>query len=528
MTRSAAEQEKVLDFMGRPEAYASRPAEIERIETHASYVFLAGPDAYKIKRAVKYAFLDFSTLEKRRLACLNELAINRRAAPRLYLEVVPITYGKNGVFRISGEGIPVEWAVHMRRFDQAKLYDRMAAEGRLPLAAMAPLGREIARFHAGADRFLKAGLGVDSLLTVLHDNEAAFASDAALFAPESVRELSHAARRGLAALAPLLKERALNGFVRHCHGDLHLRNIVEIEGAPVLFDAIEFDDAIATVDVLHDLAFLLMDLGARALTGHANAVLNAYLDADAHTANLLGLKALPLFLSLRAMVRAKVELLRARRSTDASDAGVRASAYFALAMDHLRTRAPRLIAIGGLSGSGKSTVARMLAPRIGSFPGAVHVRSDVERKRLFGVSADTALPEAAYTPELTEIVYATCRKRARLALEGGQTVIVDAVHALAAERDRIAAIAAEAGVAFAGLWLEAPRAVLRERVMRRKADVSDATTAIVDRQLAYDIGRQDFAVIDASRPLEQVVRSCLARIGEVAPQGWLKRAEPNG
>ncbi len=170
----------------------------------------------------------------------------------------------------------------------------------------------------------------------------------------------------------------------------------------------------------------------------------------------------------------------------------------------------------------------MLAPRIGSFPGAVHVRSDVERKRLFGVSADTALPEAAYTPELTEIVYATCRKRARLALEGGQTVIVDAVHALPAERDRIAAIAAEAGVAFAGLWLEAPRAVLRERVTRREADVSDATPAIVDRQLAYDIGPQGFAVIDAGRPLEQVVRSCLARIGEVAPQGWLKRAEPNG
>ncbi len=528
MTRSTGEQEKVLEFMGRPEAYDPRPAGIERIETHASYVFLAGAHAYKIKRAVKYAFLDFSTLEKRRLACVNELAVNRRAAPHLYLEVVPITHGKNCVFRIGGEGSPVEWAVHMRRFDQAKLYDRMAAEGRLPLAAMAPLGREIARFHASADRFLKAELGVDSLLQVLQDNERAFASDETLFAPESVRELSHAARRGLTALSPLLKARALNGFVRHCHGDLHLRNIVEIEGAPVLFDAIEFDDAIATVDVLHDLAFLLMDLGARALTGHANAVLNAYLDADAHTRNLLGLEALPLFLSLRAMVRAKVELLRAQRSNEVSDAGARASAYFALAMDHLRIRAPRLIAIGGLSGSGKSTVARMLAPRIGSFPGAVHVRSDVERKRLWGVSADTTLPEAAYTAQLTETVYATCRKRARLALEGGQTVIVDAVHALPAERDRIAAIAEEAGVAFAGLWLEAPRAVLRERVLRREADVSDATPAILDRQLAYDLGPQDFAVIDAGRPLEQVVRSCLARIGEVAPQGWLKRGEPNG
>ena len=304
--------------------------------------------------------------------------------------------------------------------------------------------------------------------------------------------------------------------MRHCHGDLHLRNIVEIDGAPVLFDAIEFDDRLATIDVLYDLAFLLMDLGARALTGHANAVLNAYLDADGRTGNLIGLKALPLFLSLRAMIRAKVELLRAEASAEASDAAARAGAYFALASDYLRMAVPRLIVIGGVSGSGKSTVARALAPRIGSFPGAVHVRSDVERKRLFGVQADQTLPAEAYTPELTEIVYATCRKRAAMALEGGQTVIVDAVHALPEERDRIEAVAAQAGVAFAGLWLEAPRAVLRDRVARRMGDVSDATPAIVDAQLAYDIGPQNFALIDGSKPLEEVIRACLARIGEGA------------
>ena len=148
----------------------------------------------------------------------------------------------------------------------------------------------------------------------------------------------------------------------------------------------------------------------------------------------------------------------------------------------------------------------------------MHVRSDIERKRLFGVSADTRLPEEAYTPELTEIVYATCRKRAAMVLEGGRTVIVDAVHARSEERDRIAAVAAEAGVAFAGLWLQAPRALLRQRVARRELDVSDATPAVVDRQLAFDIGPQNFVVIDASGPLEQVTTMCLARIGEGTPR----------
>ena len=226
------------------------------------------------------------------------------------------------------------------------------------------------------------------------------------------------------------------------------------------------------------------------------------------------------------MIRAKVELLRGEQSAEPTDAATRASAYFALAGDHLQVRAPRLIAIGGVSGSGKSTVARALAPRIGSFPGAVHVRSDVERKRLFGVSADAKLPEHAYTQEITDIVYAICRKRAGIALEGGQTVIVDAVHARPEERDSIAALAARAGVDFTGLWLQAPRSVLRERVGRRQRDVSDATPQIVDRQLAFDIGPQSFAVIDAKRPLEQVVATCLARIGEVAPQSWQLRLSP--
>jgi aminoglycoside phosphotransferase family enzyme/predicted kinase len=515
MSDDGSSQDQVLKFMGRPEAYRPVPTKVEQIETHASIVFLAGDLTYKVKRAVKYPFLDFSTLEKRQAACLKELALNRRTASQLYLDVVPVSRGSDGVFHLGGEGgEAAEWALVMRRFKQTSLYDRMAVEGRLRLSAMTPLGQEIARFHAGADRFLTAVLGAGPLLTILKDNQSAFAGHPAFFPPQAAASLGRAARELVKALTPLLKARARSGFVRHCHGDLHLRNIVEIEGRPVLFDAIEFDDALAIVDVLYDLAFLLMDLGSRGLNAHANRVLNAYLDTDEGTGNLLGLKALPLFLSLRAMVRAKVELFRAERSAEPGDAGTRASAYFAPALEHLRVPPPRLIAIGGLSGSGKSTVAQALAPRIGAFPGAVHVRTDRERKRLFGVAEKEKLPQSAYAPDISEIVYATCRKRAAFALEAGRTVVLDAVHARPEERDRIAAVAAEAGVPFIGLWLDAPGTVLKQRLRTRAPDTSDATPAVVDRQLTYEIGRQTFAVIDASEPLEQVVRSCLRKIEE--------------
>jgi uncharacterized protein len=508
-------QAKVLNFMGQAEAYSPRPATVERIETHASIVFIAGDFAYKVKRAVKYSFLDFSTLERRHAACLNELRLNRRTAPLLYLDVIPVSRGEGGAFRLGGEGeAVVEWVLRMRRFDQAKLYDRMAGEGRLELAAMPPLAEAIAEFHAIIERVLSPGFAVAPLQVVLRDNAETFAGHPAEIAPQAALELTTTSREKLAALMPLLEARARGGYVRHCHGDLHLRNIVEIDGAPVLFDAIEFDDRLATIDVLYDLAFLLMDLGKRGLAAHANSLLNAYLDADAGTGNLFGLATLPLFLSLRAGIRAKVELLRARAVTDGdADAALsEACTYFALARRLLASPAPRLIAIGGLSGSGKSAVARAIAPNLGAFPGAVHVRSDVERKRLFGVAQQDRLPANAYTAAVTDRVYAVCRKRARMALEGGQVAILDAVHAKPEERAKVAALAAELRVPFTGLWLEAPPEILRRRVAAREGDVSDATVEVVDAQLGYATGKQDFEVIDASLPFEAVVATCLARL----------------
>ena len=508
-------QAGVLDFMGRPGSYEPPPAIVERIETHASVVFLAGPFAYKVKRAVKYPFLDFSTLERRREACINELRVNRRTAAQLYLEILPVTIRKSGDFRFGGGGKTAEWVLKMRRFDQAKLFDRMASEGRLALATIPRLAEIIAAFHHSADRMLGPDQAVRPLADVLRDNAHAFAAHAGIVAPDAAKELARLSRERLAALSPLLAARARGGYVRHCHGDLHLRNIVEIDDAPVLFDAIEFDDRLATIDVLYDLAFLLMDLGKRGLARHASAVLNAYLDAEASTGNLIGLGALPLFLSMRAAIRAKVEMLRAGMAprTQADAAREEARAYFALAQNFMAPAAPRLIAVGGLSGSGKSAVARAIAPFVGAFPGAVHVRSDVERKRLFGVAQADRLPASAYAPDMSDRVYAICRKRALMALAGGQAVIVDAVHARQEERDALVGLATEQGVPFTGLWLEAPPNVMRDRVAARTGDVSDATPEVVDSQLGYAIGPHSFAVIDASKPLDQVAAACLERIG---------------
>lgn len=510
MGEAPSDQGAVLDFMASPDAHDLGRGAVERIETHASVVFLAGSRAYKIKRAVKYPFLDFSTLEKRRHALLNELALNRRTAPELYLEVVPITLGYNGKFHLLGKGEAVEWALVMRRFEQTKLYDRMAEEGHLPLVAMPRLAQVTAGFHRGANRFLAPEPSVSALRAVLKDNETTLAGERNALPADDFATVTRGSRDALAALVLLLQARARGGYVRHCHGDLHLRNIVEIDGGPVLFDAIEFDDAIATVDVLYDLAFLLMDLGARDLRAHANAVLNAYLEACGDTGNLIGLAALPLFLSTRAMIRAKVELLRGGLNADSRDeARRRVVSYVLLARDYLERGRPQLVAVGGLSGSGKSSVAQALAPHLGAFPGAVHVRSDVERKRLFGVDAEDRLPRRAYAAEVSDIVYTMCRKRALMALAGGQSVVVDAVHAKKDERDAIAEIAAQADAAFTGIWLDAPAETMRRRIAGRTGDVSDATPAVLGEQLSYDLGPQTFTVIDAARPFDEVVASCL-------------------
>ena len=435
-------QAAVLDFMASPAAYGSVPAGVDRIETHASIVFLAGPFAYKVKRAVKYPFLDFSTLEKRHQACLNELRINRRTAPELYLDLVPITRGVRWDF--SRLAARERWSNgRCACADSIRLVSMSAwqSEGRLGISAMRPLAEVIAAFHASADRCLTQEQAVLPLEGVLSDNESVLAANSDLFPALEARALTKASREALAALSPLLEARARGGYVRHCHGDLHLRNIVEIEGKPVLFDAIEFDDSLATIDVLYDLAFLLMDLGKRGLAAHANAVLNAYLDEEGSTGNLLGLAALPLFLSMRAMIRAKVEILRASKADRREikgEARSEARAYFALARAFLAPAERRASSPSADCRAAASQRWRRRSPLMSArfqerfMCGAMSSGSACSasgRRRGF--------PDRAYAAEISDEVYAICRKRARLALKAGRTVIVDAVHAKPEERAAI-------------------------------------------------------------------------------------------
>jgi predicted kinase len=286
----------------------------------------------------------------------------------------------------------------------------------------------------------------------------------------------------------------------------------------VLFDAIEFDEEIATGDVLYDLAFLVMDLWQRNLRDAANAVLNRYLWGSLDQENeVRGLGALPLFLALRAVIRAKVAIAGAGGSE--ADKVSEAQDYFTAAAAFLAPDVPSLVAVGGLSGSGKSTLAARLAPRLGRAPGAVHLRSDIVRKRMFEAAETTRLPADAYTEAVTETVYEALRRGAAAALRAGHTVIVDAVHLREGERAAIAAVAAAAGAPFTGLWLDAPAATLTERVTARRGDASDADAAVVRGQLALDPGTVDWHRLDAGAGIAALADDALALCAPPAMAG---------
>jgi aminoglycoside phosphotransferase family enzyme/predicted kinase len=492
----------VMQFLADPATHGG--AAVMRIDTHAAAVFLAGTRALKIKRAVRFPFLDYSTLAKRKRACEAEIAVNAGFAPAIYRGVMAITREPDGRLAIGGSGEPVEWAVDMVRFDEQKTLDRLAAQARIDLALADALGQAVARAHSAAQVDTQAGFA-DELAEVIAQNDAELAASPELFAAPQVAALTRATRAAFAQVRPLIAAREQAGFVRRCHGDLHLGNIVLIDGAPMLFDAIEFDPKIATGDVLYDLAFLLMDLIERGLDAAANRVLNRYLTETQRDEDLDALAALPLFLSLRATIRAKVTAARRGQGKDAA-AAQSARDYFALAAKLIAPPQPQLIAIGGLSGTGKSMLARMLAPTVAPVPGAVWLRSDVARKALFGVAETERLPQSAYAPEVTARVYAALAEKARRVVAAGHSAIVDAVFAQSDERAAIAQAAA--GKPFHGLFLSAGLETRLARVGARKGDASDADAAVAQAQDRYDLGAMDWAVVDASAtPADTLQRS---------------------
>lgn len=497
------DQSEVIAFLSSPGAYADAPETVERMETHGALVFLAGTTVYKIKRAVKFSYMDLSTLEKRRLMVAREVALNRQFAPDLYLGAVPIGRAEDGSLRLGG-GVPVEWAVHMRRFDQSALLGRIVGAGKLDsetakhTADMVRAMHDHAASHVCEDADARVGVTVAHLASDLGACES-------ILGPGRVAAFVAAARDQLGRAGSVLRRRGLLGHVRRCHGDLHLDNIVLWKGAPVAFDALEFDERLATIDTLYDLAFLIMDLVHNDARADACLVLNRYLWRDPPGIEIDALVALPLFLGLRSAIRAMVAAQRtlqlegAERIAKATEA----TGFLDDAIAYVTPEPPRLVAVGGRSGTGKSTLAATLAPTLGRAPGALHIRSDLERKAMHGAAETERLPQSCYTPDVTHAVYARAMDKARLALAAGQSVIIDAVFDDPAQRAGIERIAARAGARFDGLWLTADREAMMARVAARTGDASDATPAVVAHQLARDPGHVAWHHVDAGGTVEE-------------------------
>lgn len=502
MTDDSATQERIFAALT---GSANHPC-VTRIDTHAASILLEGTRALKIKRAVRFPFLDYSTLEKRKAACEEEIRINRPLAPQIYHRVVAITEEPDGSIRVDGRGRPIEYAVDMSRFDESRTLDHLAKAGPLDADLASAVARAIAASHSAA-ACAEGETWVSSIPALIDGNSNGLRNCNHLEMAE-IEQLGKASHEAFLRVRPLLEERSRRGFVRRCHGDLHLANIVLIDRQPVLFDAIEFDARIATVDVLYDLAFTLMDLLRHDQPLAANVVLNRYLTAMPPE-NLDALGALPLFMSIRAAIRAQVALARLRPA-HSNDPGIldKARRYFDLARALIHPSSPRLIAVGGLSGTGKTVLARALAPTVTPAPGAVVLRSDIVRKQMFGVEDTDRLPRSAYQPEVTERVYETLAQHARRVLGQGHSAIVDGVFARDFERDAFSALARECNAPLSGLFLVTDLATRQARIGSRHGDASDATQEVAALQEHYSIGHVGWATIDASGTPEQTLQSC--------------------
>ncbi len=515
-------QDEVIDFLSDPATFGGKHGSVdrpvERIETHVSLVFLCAGRVLKLKRAVVFPYLDFSTPDRRRLACEAEVRINRRTAPTIYNGVVAVTREEDGGLALGGEGEPVDWLVDMVRFDEDTLFDRLAQKGGLDRALMDDLADSIAGFHENAEVSKDEGAGGQAGIgMILNSNDECFADARGVLDRAETETLTRLSLETLDEIGPLLDRRRDLGRVRHCHGDLHLRNICMVDGAPTLFDAIEFNPAFSTIDVLYDLAFLLMDLDHRGLSRLANIVFNRYLDITGDGTEVLGgLRVMALFLSMRAAIRCHVDAAQVEAVGDPEQAERRAGEageYLKMALHALAPGTPRLIGVGGLSGSGKSRMARELAPHLGGMPGARVVRSDSIRKRLAGAKLLDRLGPDGYTPEMTDRTFEALFDEAQEGLRAGRVVIADAVFANPRHRQALVDIAGREDVKFTGLWLEAPPDVMAERIAKRKRNISDADAAVLEIQLGYDLGEMTWPCIDSSGPREDTLKAGLDILG---------------
>lgn len=484
----ARQQQLIANIMANPSCLPQPADSIERIETHLSTILLAGDYAYKIKKPLDLGFANFSTLERRQHFCGEEVRLNQALAPEIYLRSVAIA-GSPEQPRFEGAGDPIEHAVMMRRFPQSALLDHLLHSRALPVAAMDALGERLAVVHAAAPKAPAASPygEPDHIGAPMLDNFRVLQELAPAPWQAELQQLADWTAARLQELRPLLSERSREGFIRECHGDLHLGNMLQWQGEFLLFDCIEFDPGLRWIDVMSDLAFVLMDLEARGAAQHARRLRNAYLEASG---DYPGLGLLRFYLVYRAMVRAKIAMLRAQQVAAGEEQRESSLAeskrYIELGQRYRQGHAPALAITCGCSGSGKSTAALELVDRFGY----IRVRSDVERKRLLGLGsrqrATAGVGAGAYSSAISAKTYQRLLALSQTALAAGERVVIDAAFLRRHQRRPFKELAEASGVELTIVLATAAEAVLRARVSARALaakDPSDATPAVLAQQL---------------------------------------------
>ncbi|NOR43356.1 MAG: AAA family ATPase [Gammaproteobacteria bacterium] len=477
--------------MLNPDAYQHPTKNIELIETHISWVLLTGDFAYKIKKPVNYGFLDFSTLEKRHDFCNRELELNRRLAPSIYLDVVPITGTHDKVIisnSVTDSTNVIEYAVKMTQFPQSAQLDHMLAADKLNTKHFDAIAHMVAEFHQTikvSDDSLSYGDNdavyqpVEENFTQINEN-----LDTAIYA-DKLNTLSRWCSNEFLTLKTIFEKRKNDGFIRECHGDMHLRNLIWLNDKPIAFDCIEFNPKLRWIDVISEVAFLVMDLQDRKQYILANHFLNTYLEL---TGDYDGLSILPFYLCYRALVRAKVNTLRLKQKNLSSEereiTTTEFESYLELAVTYTQQSTPKLIIMRGLSASGKSTVSQQLI----DVTGTIRIRSDVERKRLFKIAPTNNISEKVdngiYSSDASQRTYKKLLELASMIINSGYSVIVDAAFLQQEQREPFQKLAKQLKTPYIILEITAPTEILRQRIMQRKNDVSDADLAVLEHQLS--------------------------------------------
>jgi aminoglycoside phosphotransferase family enzyme/predicted kinase len=517
-------QAALVAALANPACYPHPVVFVQHLETHISHILLAGDYAYKIKKPLNLGFLDFTSLERRKTCCLQEVHLNRRLAPTLYLDCLPICGSVENPVVGGDPAAALEYAVKMRRFPQTALLDHCLTEGRLQPRQVDALARQLAEFHGSIAR---AGPGEpfgspEQLQQPVLEN---FIDLRKLLKDSGDRDLLNRLEHWTLAtcqrLQATLAERKAAGFIRECHGDLHLGNMLLEDDQILIFDCIEFNEEFRWIDVMSDLGFLLMDLYHRGAAGLAWRLLNVYLE---FSGDYGGLRVLPYYQIYRALVRAKIAAIRLHQPglTVARHSAVQGDCrtYLELALACTEPPPPFLLITQGVSGSGKSYLTAQLAEQ----PGAIRIRSDVERKRLFGLgplaASHSGLTQGLYTPAADLRTYQQLHTLAGQILAAGYPVLVDATFLETERRQAFRALARTHGVPFILLACGAEPATLRDRVARRKArgdDAAEADLAVLERQLQHYTPplAEEQPLVAADSAISTIREALLARTRQV-------------